>query len=138
MTQDPNTYPNCTTIWHTYPDIGTTPTPTPEILKDSETCSQHRQRILNNMLGRTATADTWSRVCNRTSLQEKADAGTLTISDLLSCYRPRCMPSGEYMVTQCMLLSRSHWCWCSGPTGLEIDGTLTPKEDMPTNACSKY
>lgn len=129
------TLPPC---MHTYSDTGTTPTPIPEVLKGGETCSQHKDRIRFNWMRITPSAESWHHACNMTRLQEKADAGTLTMPELLFCYWPQCTQSGEYAVTQCMQLQRERWCWCSGPTGLEIDGTLALKEDMPTDACSKY
>ena len=79
-------------------------------------------------------------MCNRTALISKAEAGTLAITDLIGCYRPVCKrETGEYSETQCQWLSPgNYWCWCSGPTGFEINGTLAKKESMPTDFCSKY
>ena len=78
-------------------------------------------------------------MCNITRLLRKAEAGTLTITDLAECYRPVCNnETGDYFETQCHWLNpENHWCWCSGPTGFKINGTLAKRESMTTDFCSK-
>jgi Ca2+-binding EF-hand superfamily protein len=99
-----------------------------EFLLKVETCKQRKDRI---DLLRKNDPDYWSAHCSRSKLRALATAGNLTIRDLLPCYRPEC-DLRTYAQRQCHSLGGSHgkWCWCSGPTGLSIDGTLTKNMDL--------
>ena len=105
-----------------------------------ETCEQHRERIYDLKSGNGAESDVeaWRRECNKTLIRDKITAGNLTIRDMISCYRPECTNLGTYAQEQCYSLDiRSDpWCWCSGPTGLSIDDTLSLH--MEANYCSKF
>ena len=111
---------------------------TREILK-SELCSSHSERILSMQYNTHPNSSSWSKMCNNTELLEKANAGNLSIVDVINCYRPRCESSDEYKTLQCYNLSQqSRWCWCSGPTGLYIEDTFTQGQtDSLRATCSK-
>ena len=114
------------------PNAGNSPTE-PAIPTKGETCPQHSARIK-----RLSSNNDWLAMCSQAKLQEKSNNGTITMQDLISCYRPDCN-SNSYAPKQCHAIGRRisqvEYCWCSGPTGLSIPDTLT--SDMQPNVCCK-
>lgn len=77
--------------------------------------------------------------CNATVLLEKSNAGTMTLFDVVQCYRPDC-GIDSYAPKQCLNLGNywdpERWCWCSGPQGHSIPNTLS--RNMQPNECGKH
>lgn len=110
-----------------------------------ETCSIHKQTVINfkKDVGDSARVQEWNKRCNATHLWGKVQNGTLTARDMLECYIPTC-DTEIYSSRQSFKLSdpsdlwgevRKYY-WCSGPTGMYIDGTLS--NDRDSMNCSKY
>lgn len=110
------------TVWTSFPIAGITLPPPPENL-----CKAHQRRFDQMPLGEYRVE------CNYMDIQQKAAEGTLTINDVIDCYRPNC--DGEkYARRQCSYNSYFH-CWCSSEDGFVIPDTF--EKDKPMGACGK-
>lgn len=66
-------------------------------------------------------------------LLAKGRDGTLTLIDLLPCYRPQCT-NDAFAARQCSV-NVDGWCWCSTADGRAIEGTL--QYNLPAGTCGE-
>jgi len=99
-------------------------------LSTEHLCKSHQKKVDRMM---KKSPDEYHSKCNYDDLNRKANDDTLTLEDLLPCYRPHCT-NDAYVTRQCSS-NVGDWCWCSTPDGLALEGTL--QHNLPVGDCGK-
>ena len=96
-----------------------------------KTCNEEYQTHLKIFANETAFYDN----CVSPQILGKSTNGSLSLSDTLRCYLPKCDRSSKFTPKQCGYLYFNHWCWCTQPDGTIIPDTF--QQNMPNGFCSK-
>ncbi len=89
-------------------------------------CQQHQKEFDE------LPADEYDELCPHDILKEKKRNGSLTVEDLLPCYKPSC-DQRQYKQHQCSYNFNSI-CWCADSEGNPTDGLFEKGQKV----CRKY